>query len=286
MSSTILSSCSEPGAPRPDPEALHPGLWRAHRLGRASAAAVWRSGFATLDAELPGGGWPCQALTELLLPRPGIGEVRLLAPVLAAAQDAESGAARRTMLFAPPALPCAQALGQMGIDARRLVVVPGPAPCVAPAGRGRPPPVATDLLWALEQALRSGAAGLLLAWLPGPLSGDRLRRLQLAAQAHDAPAFVLRGLEVRLQPSPAPLRLALQPQPDPDALSVHLLKRRGPALAHSLCLALPPVLAGVVSARARARQAAAVTGQGVRAAAATVPRASAQAELSAMLLQR
>jgi hypothetical protein len=56
----------------------------------------------------------------------------------------------------------------------------------------------------------------------------------------------------------------LQPQPDPDALSVHLLKRRGPALAHSLCLALPPVLAGVVSARARARQAAAVTGQHVR----------------------
>lgn len=286
MSSTILSSCSKPGTARQDPEALHPALWRAHRLGRASAAAVWRSGFAALDAELPGGGWPCQALTELLLSRPGIGEVRLLAPLLAAAQDAEPGAARRPMLFAPPALPCAQALGQMGIDARRLVVVPGPAPCGAPAGRGRPPPVATDLLWALEQALRSGAAGLLLAWLPGPLSGDRLRRLQLAAQAHDAPAFVLRGLDARLQPSPAPLRLALQPQPDPDALSVHLLKRRGPALAHPLRLALPPVLAGVVGARARARQAAVATGPGGRVAAATVPRASTPADLAATLLPR
>ena len=94
MSSTNLSSI-DAGAARHDPEALHPALWRAHRLGRAGAAAVWRSGFAALDAELPGGGWPCQALTELLLPRPGIGEVRLLAPVLAAARQAEFGAAPR-----------------------------------------------------------------------------------------------------------------------------------------------------------------------------------------------
>ncbi len=282
MSSTILPSI-DAGAARHDPEALHPALWRAHRLGRAGAATVWRSGFAALDAELPGGGWPCQALTELLLPRPGIGEVRLLAPVLAAARQTEPGAARRAMLFAPPALPCAQALGQMGVDARDLVVLPGPAPCDAWAARGRPP-VATDLLWALEQALRSGAAGLLLAWLPGPLSGDRLRRLQLAAQAHDAPAFVLRGLEARLQPSPAPLRLALQPLPDPDALSVQLLKRRGPALAHRLCLALPPVLAGVVGARARARQAAVLTGPGApRTAAAAVSGASARPDPAASL---
>ena len=262
MSSTILPSI-DAGAARHDPEALHPALWRAHRLGRAGAAAVWRSGFAALDAELPGGGWPCQALTELLLPRPGIGEVRLLAPVLAAARQTEPGAARRAMLFAPPALPCAQALGQMGVDARDLVVVPGPAPCDAWAARGRPP-VATDLLWALEQALRSGAAGLLLAWLPGPLSGDRLRRLQLAAQAHDAPAFVLRGLEARLQPSQT--------------------QGGGAGLAHPLCMALPPVLAGVVGARARARQAAVLTGPGApRTAAAAVSRASARPDPAASL---
>ncbi len=283
MSFTSLPPSRAACAGPHDPEALHPGLWRAHRLGRAGTAVVWRSGFAALDAELPGGGWPCQALTELLLPRPGIGEVRLLAPVLAAPRQTERGAARRAMLFWPPALPCTQALGQMGIDVRHLVVVPGPASSDALAGRGRPPPVATDLLWALEQTLRSGAAGLLLAWLPGPLSGDRLRRLQLAAQAHEAPAFVLRSLEARLQPSPAPLRLILHPQSDPDVLSVHLLKRRGPARAHPVCLALPPVLAGVVGARARERQAAGVTGLAAGAAAATVSRASVRPDPAASL---
>jgi len=262
-----------------DPEALHPSLWRAHRLGRTGTAAVWRTGFAALDAELPGGGWPCQALTELLLPRTGIGEVRLLAPVLAAPVEPDSGTSRRVMLFAPPALPCAPALAQLGVDAHRMVVIHGVQPSRVPGSRARSS-AEVDLLWALEQALRSGAAGPVLAWLPGPLSGDLLRRLQLAAQAHEAPAFLLRGLEARLQPSPVALRLVLQPLPDPDALSVHLLKRRGPAMAQALRLALPPVLAGVVGARARARQTALVAGQGLRPPAAARTRAPLQAGLA------
>jgi protein ImuA len=287
VSSTCLSPPRAARAGPQDPEALHPGLWRANRLGRAGTAVVWRSGFAALDAELPGGGWPCQALTELLLPRPGIGEVRLLAPVLTAVAAVSGRAAPegspRAMWFAPPALPCAQALAQLGVDAHRLVVVPGTQVSQVPGSRARPP-VDADLLWALEQALRSGAAGPVLAWLPGPLSGDRLRRLQLAAQAHEAPAFVLRGLDARQQPSPAPLRLALQPQADPDALSVHLLKRRGPAQAQPLHLALPPVLAGVVGARARARQAAALAGQAGRQPAVLTARPSLQADRAASLL--
>jgi protein ImuA len=48
--------------------------------------AVLASGHAALDAQLPGGGWPVGALTELLLPHPGVGELRLLAPALAALQ--------------------------------------------------------------------------------------------------------------------------------------------------------------------------------------------------------
>ena len=63
--------------------ALHPAVWRASQLG-GGAQATSPSGFAALDAELPGGGWPHGVLTELLLPQPGIGELRLLAPTLAA----------------------------------------------------------------------------------------------------------------------------------------------------------------------------------------------------------
>ena len=64
-----------------DPQALHPALWHA-RGALAPRGGVLSSGFAALDAELPGGGWPAGSLTELLLGSPGLGEWRLLAPVL------------------------------------------------------------------------------------------------------------------------------------------------------------------------------------------------------------
>ena len=78
----------QPGLP--DLEQLHPALWRAHQAGRQRDAVV-ASGFADLDAVLPGGGWPQRALTELLLPHPGVGEIRLLAPALAAVRQGPRG---------------------------------------------------------------------------------------------------------------------------------------------------------------------------------------------------
>jgi protein ImuA len=83
--------------PRRAPETLHPALWLGHQLGRSAARAV-ASGFAALDAELPDGGWPRRVLSELLLPHPGVGEIRLLAPPLVAAQRA----GRLVMIFDPP----------------------------------------------------------------------------------------------------------------------------------------------------------------------------------------
>lgn len=64
------------------PETIHPALWRASQLGHGVARCL-PSGHGTLDLMLPGGGWPTGALTELLIQQPGIGEVRLLQPVLA-----------------------------------------------------------------------------------------------------------------------------------------------------------------------------------------------------------
>ncbi len=230
-----------PAAWLPSPEQLHPTLWRAHQLGR-ERVATWGSGFAELDAELPGGGWPSRALSELLLAHPGIGEIRLLAPALAAVQRNE----RCVMLFDPPAGLCGWTLSALGIDLRQLTLV-----------RARPLQPVADVLWALEHALKSGHVGAVLAWLPQRLRADALRRLQLAAQAHDGPAFVLRELSARDKPSAAPLRLALAPA-GPDELAVHLFKRRGPPRLQPLLLPLVPVLSE--SARARAA-AAPVAGQ-------------------------
>ncbi|MFY8083086.1 MAG: translesion DNA synthesis-associated protein ImuA [Rubrivivax sp.] len=226
----------------PHPEQIHPELWRAHQLGGA-ARAVRPTGFGLLDGQLPGGGWPCGALTELLLAQPGVGEMRLLAPVMAVPRLADVQAlpdGSSVMLFGPPAVPCAQALQQMGVDLNRLIVVQGREGARGAAVRHLLTPA--DLLWALEQALRSGQVGVVLAWLPERLAAGALRRLQLAAQAHEGPAFMLRGMGERCKPSPAPLRLALHPGRGPDEIAVQVLKRRGPAAGPPVRLSLPPVL--------------------------------------------
>jgi len=271
---------------------LHPGLWRASQIGGAPGR-ITASGFDALDAELPGGGWPHGVLTELLLPQPGVGELRLLAPALAAVapldaggQGAASRAAslallnsgrralsdpgRCVMLFDPPASLSAWALLQCGLDSRHWLVVQsragqGPAPSPVPLGRPAPglqqgvPRSANrlapllpgaDLLWALEQSLKSGHVGAILAWLPLKLGADALRRLQIAAQAQDGPVFVFRAAQARSQPSPAPLRLLLQAA-GVDGLSLRLLKRRGPSLAQPLRLTLPSALTPRQQAQAR-----------------------------------
>ncbi len=227
-------------------ETLHPALWLGHQLGRHAQNAV-PSGFAALDAQLPGGGWPRRVLTELLLPHPGVGEVRLLAPSLAAVQSA----GRLVMLFDPPAALSAWALAQLGFDVEQLLIINTRARLI-PGSHSSPHEAAIDgRLWALEQALKSGHVGALVAWLPPRLRAERLRRLQLAAQAHDGPAFVLREMAAQQRPSAAPLRLGLRPF-GADVLAVRLLKRRGPPLEAPLQLALPPVLSGVARQRALA----------------------------------
>ena len=264
---------------------LHPSLWRASQIGGA-AQRTSASGFDALDAQLPGGGWPHGTLTELLLAQAGVGELRLLAPALAAlapgptdaapspAHAAPGGVAagggnrsraagsdegRCVMLFDPPAGLSAWALVQCGLSSRHWLVVQAragqaAAPHASPRSANRLSPLlaSADLLWALEQSLKSGHVGAILAWLPLKLRADALRRLQIAAQAHDGPVFVFRDAQARSQPSPAPLRLLLQPA-GVDGLSVRLLKRRGPPLAQPLRLALPSVLTPHQQAQAQAR---------------------------------
>jgi protein ImuA len=217
------------------PEELHPQLWRAHQLGRC-AEHPFKSGFEKLDAELPGGGWPRRALTELLLPQAGIGEIRLLAACLATVQQA----GRLVMMFDPPAAVSAPALGELGLDVSQLLVIQTHLQLHAGA----------DRLWALEQALKSGHVGAVVAWMPPRLRADRVRRLQLAAHAHDGPAFIFREPAAQGQASAAPLRLALHPC-GADQLALRVLKRRGPPLLAPVHLALPPVLSAAAARRAQ-----------------------------------
>ncbi|HEV8689922.1 MAG TPA: translesion DNA synthesis-associated protein ImuA [Ideonella sp.] len=226
-----------------EPSALHPALWRAQR-GGAAGATVLPSGFAALDAELPGGGWPVRALTELLLAQAGVGEIRLLAPLLAGL----ARVGRSVLLLAPPAEVNAVALAELGWPPGQCIVVRASGSASEQGRRPGRKPVAAELCWAVEQALRSGQAGAVLVWPGAAARPEALRRWQLAAQGHEGPAFLLRDQTAANQPSPAPLRLRLQPA-GPDELALHIVKRRGPAMPQPLTLGLPPVL----SERARWR---------------------------------
>jgi hypothetical protein len=192
----------------------HP-VWRGGTLAQAVAAVP--SGFAGLDAELPGAGWPRQGLTELLCDAAGIGELGLILPALAAV----TASGRRCVWVAPPYVPYAPALAAAGIDLANLLVV-------RPASR-------RDALWAAEQALRSGSCHALAAWLARPRYAE-LQRLAVAAESSHAVAFLFRPLAAAAESSPACLRLALAPAG--GDLDVRIVKRRGAPAALALRLPL------------------------------------------------
>lgn len=201
----------------------HPQLWRGCALGQ-QRARCWPSGHALLDAELPGGGWPSRALTELLIaPQPGHAEWRLLAPGLAPLVQG----GRRLLLIHPPHAPHPQGLAAWGLEAGDCIWVQAPDPL--------------QRQWALEQALRADAdeIGAVLAWLQAPRP-VALRRLQTLAAGCRAPLFVCHAAAGALGHSAAPLRVRVQPGPHWAQLQVELLKRRGPPLAEPLWLHAPP----------------------------------------------
>ncbi len=200
---------------------VRPDVWRG-RLAGAEVPAL-SSGFPVLDEELPGGGWPRGALSELLTDETGIGECALLLPVLNAMR--EEG--RWSVLVAPPHGLHAPAWGAGGADCARLVVV-------APASR-------RDLLWATEQALASGATGAVVCWAKG-VDPDQVRRLQVAVAGGSTLAFLFRPLRARPEASAAPLRLALSSGRG-GRLGVSVLKRRGPPCGRMLYLDVPRPLA-------------------------------------------
>ena len=161
-------------------------LWHAGRSAKIGADGE-PTGHPALDALLPQGGWPRRALTELLLPTDGVGELELLFPTLARM----TRAGQTVVLVAPPYVPYAPAWQAGGIDLAHLEVVEA---------------TPRDALWAFEQCLRSGACAAVLGW-PRNADPQSLRRLQVAADSGDCLGFAFRDAKHAVNPSPAALRL-------------------------------------------------------------------------------
>lgn len=177
-------------------------VWKG-RPQTSPALGVQPTGHAALDAALPTGGWPPAALSEIILPAVGSGELRLLWPTLARL----SRQGERVVLVAPPHVPYPQAWLAAGVDLRWLSLIEA---------------TGEEALWAVEQCLRSGSCAAVLCW-PQRADDRALRRLQVAAETGQTLALACRGQEAARNSSPAALRLAIDVRP----AQIRVLKCRG-----------------------------------------------------------
>ncbi|HEY0975477.1 MAG TPA: translesion DNA synthesis-associated protein ImuA [Solimonas sp.] len=182
---------------------------RDARLWRGDSAAPLRAeatGHATLDAVLPGGGWPLGALSEILHARPGVGELGLALPLLARLTRAK----RHVAFVAPPFIPYAPALANAGVALRYTLVVE--------------PRDTADALWSAEQLLHA-QAGAVLLW-QSRIDTTALRKLQLAAEGGGGIGLLYRPIAAANESSVAGLRLRVARE-EGGASSVEVLKCRG-----------------------------------------------------------
>jgi hypothetical protein len=180
----------------------HPKVWKLN--GRSQQWKTISTGFDELDRCLPGGGWPCHAITEVFFRCDGMGEVSLFMPALVQSQP------RSIVWVAPPHIPYAPALFRAGLDLSRMLLVH--------------PDSEQDVPWAVEQVLQSQDHLTVLAWI-GRVDQTALRRLQLKVEAHRAWAVFFRPMRALRQKSPAALKLYLERRD--GAMHVEILKCRG-----------------------------------------------------------
>jgi hypothetical protein len=224
-------------------------VWRGDEWIHATTSPdCTTTGFANLDQELPGQGWPRGQLVELLVEHSGIGELGLLLPALAGL--APSGRSSVWVLPCQSGAPgphTSRSTGPSDSDATALQALPY-APVLVEAGLNLAQHIFVKPLtpresgWALEQSLRTPHLGALIGWLPDTTGADadfrELRRLHLLAQRHSALVFVIRTVRHVRSPSPAALRLHLRNEN--GQLQVQILKRRGRPLMEPVALQIHP----------------------------------------------
>ena len=218
-------------------------VWRAGELGSASTQTIG-TGYNALSRVLPGGGWPCGAMTEILQSQPGRHEWGLLTPALGTLQAAT--AVGLIVLVGAPYCPFGPALGARQLDMHRLLNI-------NPVQYGQAPNDSPAMLWATREALQCADVCAVLAWLPNARSAH-LRRLQIAAQIHNKLLFVFRPLQAQHDSSPAPLRLRIAGVPyaasaTAYSLQIDVFKRRGSLLSAPVLIdTRPPRLAALLAA--------------------------------------
>ena len=181
-------------------------VWRARQVTGPDQRRQ-SSFYSTLDAHLQGG-WPQTGLVELACGLAGIGELRLLFPLLAQSQ------ARLQGWINPPAQLNGQALAQHGINLSKTLLIR----CQNPQ----------HALWSAQQSLNSGCCSHLVLWAKN-LTSPQAKRLQVAAKDNQALMF---WLHPQPEPStsalPVSARFSLAPLATGLRLKIHKYQGQWP----------------------------------------------------------
>ncbi|NVJ59946.1 MAG: translesion DNA synthesis-associated protein ImuA [Gammaproteobacteria bacterium] len=178
----------------------NPALWQAARVETHRPSHP--TGFEKLDVQLCDGGWPQGAVTELLLPTDGTGELRLLLPALSKLSRQQG----YIVFVDPPFLPYAPALNKQGLNLNKLLVI-----------RSKK---LEQSIWATYQALTSQSCSAVVTWLTGKAAyKNEIRKLSLGARQGRCWSFVLRDEKAAVHPSAAKLRVALSMAKQHKAIS-------------------------------------------------------------------
>jgi len=181
-------------------------IWRARQVSGPDHRRQ-SSFYPNLDAHLQGG-WPQTGLVELACGPIGIGELRLLLPLLAQAQS------RLQVWINPPAELNGQALAQHGIDLSQTLLIR----CQNPQ----------QALWSAEQSLNSGCCSHLILWAP-KLTAPQAKRLQVSAKDNQALIFWLNSqAEPSTSALPVSARLSLSPLATGLRLQIHKYQGQWP----------------------------------------------------------
>ena len=194
----------------------NPHVWLGEEITELKSGGI-PTGYPALDAILPEGGWPRNAMMEMLTSQWGFGELQLLLPLMRSITSQK----RWVLLVAPPYIPYAPALANAGIDINYLINIDPDTSC-------------KDAMWSVEKALQSESCGLVMAWLDS-LPNAVVRRLQLAASEGETSGVLFRHRETKNSPASLQLRLKHTNQ----GLHAHVIKARGANRYRSATIKLP-----------------------------------------------
>ncbi|MGB0495496.1 MAG: translesion DNA synthesis-associated protein ImuA [Kangiellaceae bacterium] len=182
------------------------GIWQVSTNDASSRRAI-STGYAPLDKQLHYGGWPQGAVSELLLSQNGIGEIRLISPLLAKLNQKPG----YVVWVNPPYQPYAPALLKQQIKLDKMLIIKAKS--------------TQESIWAAEQALTSQSCSAVLVWLPTKNLSKEIRKLNLAAKTGHCWGFVLRSSQLQEQASAASLRIVMRVQQKRQYL--HIIKQPG-----------------------------------------------------------